>query len=249
MIIKVFYINGDEDIFDTNTLTSNGSLSNLHDVVMTKFHITWGEFMKEEKPSHLNIYAYYYRKNNDQGSLITNEQYLDEVLFYDNDRRLYNNLTGEQIKQKNKALPYGSMEPGTWFTLVPVSYKNNILRIDIDNVTRIYRHHSYNELIDIFKFNQLENQYLDSDMQKASLEYRINSLFNNLKLNYTSDDGCLLKDESDIAYEMGMPYSLIFAIKENIEKLENYSEHKPEDNNGVFTNRHFNSSHVGIVLF
>ena len=65
MKIEVYYKNGDQDIFDTDTLTESGSINQgtSNKAVMSKIHLSWGEFMKEECPSHLNLYAYYYRKN------------------------------------------------------------------------------------------------------------------------------------------------------------------------------------------
>ena len=86
MKIEVYYKNGDQDIFDTDSLTESGSINqgSPNKAVMSKIHLSWGEFMKDECPSHLNLYAYYYRKNGDHGSSITNTGYLDDVLFYDN---------------------------------------------------------------------------------------------------------------------------------------------------------------------
>ena len=216
MVIKVYYKNGNQDIFDTKELTESGSISPSFKNVMTKFHIEWDEFLKEEYASHLNIYIYYYRKDNDQNTNITSEKYLDKVLFYDNDEQIYNNLNPEEIKQKHKALPYGSMEPGTWFTMVPYENKKEILKIDVDGNTRIYRHHQWHDLIDIFKFNMLKEQYLNDTEKGLDLENQIDLLYEKLINSYTNIDGLLNIEEADIAYEMGIPYQLILQIKESL---------------------------------
>lgn len=231
MIIKVFYQNGNQDVFDTSELTETGSLSPSFKNVMTKFHVEWGEFLKNEYASHLNLYIYYYRNDNNQNTKIVSEKYLDKVLFYDNDEQIYKNLSSEDIKRKHKALPYGSMEPGTWFTLVPFEDKNDILRIDVDGVTRLYRHHLWNDLIDIFKFNMLKEQYLSGSEKSLDLESQIDILFDRLiNISLNGEESPAL-EETDIAYEMGIPYQLIIQIKKRIAILENMEKEKEEQAN------------------
>lgn len=223
MKIEIYYKNGDQDIFDTDSLTSSEGLSSTRQFlsVTTKFRITWGEFMKETHPSNLNVYIYYYRNNNDKGSSIYSLKYLDEILFYINDKPALKNMTREQIQNNNKMLPYGSLEPSTWFTLIPATKKYEILRIDIDNETRIYRSHTYDELIDIFKFNTIESQYCNEVLRKKGLDERMLYLFKCLSATYMSPSGELIKDEEDIAFEMGIPYSLIRKIEDDVSKISN----------------------------
>lgn len=229
MNIKVYYKNGDLDIFDTRELTTSGSITSGCENVMTKFHIPWDEFLKDDNASNLNIYIYYYRRNNNNETIINNEKYLDEVLFYDNDQKIFPNPNPQQIINEHKALPYGSMEPGTWFTLVPYERKKGILKIDIDDVTRIYRHHQWHDLIDIFKFTYIESLYLNADEKKFDLENRIIMLFDKLKNIYEQPDGSLIVDDSDIAAEIGVPYKLFIQISKNITKLEAKEEKEETD--------------------
>lgn len=221
MKIEIYYKNGDQDIYDTDSLTSSEghSFSGKYTSITTKYHITWGEFMKEVKPSNLNLYIYFYRNNNDRGSSIFNPKYLDEIMFFNNDRPIYKNMTKEQIQNNNKMLPYGSLEPSTWFTLIPAKNKHEILKIDVDNETRIYRSHTYDELIDVFKFNTIEGQYCNEVMRKKGLDERMLYLFKCLTATYLSPTGDPIKDEEDIAFEMGIPYSLICKIEDNVSKI------------------------------
>lgn len=221
MKIEIYYRNGDQDIYDSDSLTNSDGLSSSTNFISitTKYRITWGEFMKETRPSNLNIYIYYYRSNNDRNSAIYSPKYLDDILFYNNDKPIYKNMTKEQIQNNNKMLPYGALEPSTWFTLIPVAKKHEILRIDVDNETRIYRSHTYDELIDVFKFNTIESQYCNEVMRKKGLDERMLYLFKCLSATYISPTGEPIKDEEDIAFEMGIPFSLICKIEDNIAKI------------------------------
>ena len=120
----------------------------------------------------------------------------------------------------NKTLPYGALECGTWFTLVPINKKNDVMRIDIDNETKIYRIVAYDELIDISKYSILEKQYLDKDQIKETLDNRILHLYNEIEIINKSWYGICIDDPEDIAKQMGLPYSLIRKIQDKTVKMK-----------------------------
>lgn len=216
MKIEVFYKDGNYDIFDSSMLTNDNALdSKGYSAVMTKCNIGWDDFLRPNHPSHLNLYFYYYRNNNEHKSSIVNKDYLDKLLFYENDRNIYPGITTEQIKNRSMNLPYGALEPGTWFTIVPIESRHLVESIVVDDELWIQYSDKYDILINMHKLEYFEKEYC-GELESKLLRDRILAIFLKMKRSLI-EDGNTAIDNNQIAYKIGIPPNLISIMKKEVE--------------------------------